>query len=167
MSLLAENERDWHLYIGLDLATQSFSEPSLTIKHLDAISRVERVVVWHAGGHRMTVNSVMLARLNIDATTVDPSDSEYGRFDDGSPDGNIAGLTALTQALDQIEPFQLFDRYAGSVNLAREWVSHGVTTVGLPLSQRQKTANGGAAGTQFRVSLKDPKLSVVAVPGRF
>ena len=69
--------------------------------------------------------------MNIDATTVDPSDSEYGRFDDGSPDGNIAGLTALTQALDQIEPFQLFDRYAGSVNLAREWVSHGVTTVGL------------------------------------
>ena len=131
MSLLAENERDWHLYIGLDLATQSFSEPSLTIKHLDAISRVEPVVVWHAGGHRMTVNSVMLARLNIGATTVDPPDSEYGRFDDGSPDGNIAGLTAVTQALNQIEPFQLFDRYAGSVNLAREWVRHGVTTVGL------------------------------------
>ena len=43
----------WHLYIGLDLATQSFSEPSLTIKHLDAISRVEPVVVWHvAHPHR-------------------------------------------------------------------------------------------------------------------
>jgi len=122
---------DWYLFIGLDLATQDFQESKLTRFHLDAVSSAVPVVVWHAGGHRMTVNSLMLERLNITSATEDPADSEYGRFEDGSPDGNLAGLTALVSALSQIDPYQKFDRFSGAIGLAHEWVRHGITTIGL------------------------------------
>lgn len=48
---------DWYLFINLDLATQSYAQPKLTTEVLDTISNKTPVVVWHAGGHKMTVNS--------------------------------------------------------------------------------------------------------------
>ena len=121
----------WLLFKDLDLATQTFAEPAVTRRHLDAVSMVHPVVVWHAGGHRMTVNTPMLNRLGITSATPDPADSSYGRFADGTPDGNIAGLTALLQALAAIEPFGQFDRESGTVELARTWVANGLTAVGI------------------------------------
>jgi hypothetical protein len=124
-------QSDWLLFKDLDLATQSFAEPAVTRRHLDAVSTVHPVVVWHAGGHRMTVNTPMLDRLGITSATPDPDDSSYGRFADGTPDGNIAGLTALLAALAAIEPFEQFDRESGAVGLAQSWVATGLTAVGI------------------------------------
>jgi len=124
-------QSDWLLFKDLDLATQSFAEPAVTRRHLDAVSTVHPVVVWHAGGHRMTVNTPMLDRLGITSATPDPDDSSYGRFADGTPDGNIAGLTALLEALAAIEPFEQFDRESGAVGLAQSWVATGLTAVGI------------------------------------
>ena len=127
----ANRPGEWLLFVHLDLATQSFAEKTLTRNHLDKISSDRPVVVWHAGGHKMTVNSVMLERIGVNAETPDPPGAEYGRFADGSPDGNIAGSAALYRAISAIEPFMIFDRRAGTAQLARDWNGRGVTTVGI------------------------------------
>ena len=125
-------DKDWLLFNNMDLATQSFAEPKLTRSHLDKVSDTKPVVVWHAGGHKMTVNSVMLSLMSVTAETPNPSGAEYGRDDNGSPDGNISGSSALFAALGVVEPFMSFDKYQGTIRLAQEWATKGLTTVGLP-----------------------------------
>ena len=122
---------DWHLFINLDLATQSYAEAKLTTEVLDAISNKTPVAVWHAGGHRMTVNSRLLEIMGVTAGTPNPPGAEYGRYLDGTPDGNVAGSAALFAALGKIRPYANYNRKAGAIALARKWMSEGMTTLGI------------------------------------
>ena len=122
---------DWLLFVNLDLATQSFAGSELTTQHLDVVSDSVPVVVWHAGGHKMTVNSAMLERIGVSAETEDPAGSKYGRFEDGAPNGNISGSTALMATLGKTDPYMGYDRVSGTISLGQDWVTKGLTTIGV------------------------------------
>jgi len=146
--------QDWLLFINIDLSTQAFSEPALTTKHLNAISSLAPVVVWHAGGHKMTVNSAMLNLMGVTDDTPNPTGSEFTRYKDGSPDGNILGAGALFKALAVIEPFTKFNKSEGVQKLHADWVARGLTTVGLPGVQSPsdwKVATRLAASPNFNI----------------
>ena len=122
---------DWLLFINADLATQSFDRQEITTEDLDQVSDELPVVLWHAGGHRMTVNTKMLEIMGVAKETPNPPGSEYGRFEDGTPDGNIAGSYALLPAVNAIKPYADFDRFAGVVELGNIWLSQGLGTLGV------------------------------------
>jgi predicted amidohydrolase YtcJ len=127
----SNTQSDWLLFINLDLATQAYNQSAITSRILDGISKNRPVVVWHAGGHKMTVNSRMLEIMDITAGTTNPAGSEYGRYDDGTPDGNLSGNAALFGALGKIEPYVSFDRKSGAISLSEKWVAQGMATLGI------------------------------------
>lgn len=122
---------DWALFVNLDLATQSFADGLVTRDHLDAIAPDTPMVIWQAGGHKMTVNSVMLDLMGVADDAPDPEGAQFGRFDDGRPDGNLSGAALLFGALGVIEPYNTYDRIDGSVALAKDWNAQGLTTLGV------------------------------------
>ncbi|MEP1425890.1 MAG: amidohydrolase [Tateyamaria sp.] len=122
---------DWVLFVNLDLATQSFAETAVTRVHLDDIAQDAPMVVWHAGGHKMTVNSTMLELMGFTDEAPDPEGGQFGRSEDGRLDGNLSGNSLLFSALAVIEPYQNYDRVEGTRNIARGWARTGVTTVGV------------------------------------
>ncbi len=122
---------DWLLFRDADLSTQPFERDALTLEHLDRVSTEAPVVVWHAGGHRMTVNSRMLEIMEVTAETPNPPGSEFGRFADGSADGNVAGSAALFAALTPIEPFMTADRNTTARQVAADFSAKGLGTVGV------------------------------------
>lgn len=124
-------DHEWLLFKNLDLTTQSFTKPQLTNKELDKISSKTPVVVWHAGGHKMTVNSKMLGLMGVSSDFQNLSGAELGRHDDGSLDGNVAGSVALFAALKEIKPFNEFDRFKGAVELGQNWAAQGIGTLGV------------------------------------
>ncbi len=122
---------DWALFVNLDLATQPFADGLVTRDHLDTIAPDMPMIIWQAGGHKMTVNSVMLDLMGVTGDTPDPEGAQFGRFDDGRPDGNLSGSALLFGALGVIEPYNSYDRIEGSVALAKEWSAQGLTTLGV------------------------------------
>ncbi|SDL00100.1 amidohydrolase [Aliiruegeria lutimaris] len=122
---------NWALFVNLDLATQSFEDGLVTREHLDEIAPDTPMVIWQAGGHKMTVNSVMLDLMGVSDDTPDPAGAQFGRFEDGRPDGNLSGAALLFGALGVIEPYNSYDRIEGSVALAKEWNAQGLTTLGV------------------------------------
>ena len=122
---------EWALFVNLDLATQSFAEPALTRYHLDEVASEVPVVVWHAGGHKMTVNSRMLELMGVADNAPDPEGARFGRSEDGRPDGNLSGAALLWGALSIIEPYQNYDTVSGTKALGKDWAAKGVTTVGV------------------------------------
>ena len=123
--------QDWALFVNLDLATQSFAESIVTRDHLDKIAPNAPMVIWQAGGHKMTVNSKMFELMGITNDTPDPDGAQFGRFEDGRPDGNLSGSALLFAALKVIEPYNEYDRIEGSLALAKEWNAQGLTTLGV------------------------------------
>ncbi len=122
---------DWALFVNLDLATQSFADGLVTRDHLDAIAPDTPMVIWQAGGHKMTVNSVMLDLMGVADDAPDPEGAQFGRFDDGRPDGNLSGGALLFGALSVIEPYQNYDRVEGTKAIAQDWATKGLTAVGV------------------------------------
>ena len=122
---------DWALFVNLDLATQSFAEPTVTRDHLDEIAPDTPMVIWQAGGHKMTVNSKMFELMGVSDDTPDPEGAEFGRFEDGRLDGNLSGAALLFGALKVIEPYNAYDRIEGTIALAKEWNAQGLTTLGV------------------------------------
>lgn len=122
---------DWALFVNLDLATQSFADDLVTRDHLDAIAPDTPMVIWQAGGHKMTVNSVMLDLMGVADDAPDPEGAQFGRFDDARPDGNLSGGALLFGALSVIEPYQNYDRVEGTKAIAQDWATKGLTAVGV------------------------------------
>jgi len=122
---------DWALFVNLDLATQSFADGLVTRDHLDAIAPEIPMVIWQAGGHKMTVNSKVFELMGVTDDTPDPEGAQFGRFEDGRPDGNLSGSALLFGALGVIEPYNSYDRIEGSVALAKDWNAQGLTTLGV------------------------------------
>jgi predicted amidohydrolase YtcJ len=123
--------QDWALFVNLDLATQSFAESIVTRDHLDKIAPNAPMVIWQAGGHKMTVNSKMFELMGVSNDTPDPDGAQFGRFEDGRPDGNLSGAALLFGALKVIEPYNEYDRIEGSIALVKEWNAQGLTTLGV------------------------------------
>lgn len=122
---------DWALFVNLDLATQSFADGLVTRDHLDSIAPDTPMVIWQAGGHKMTVNSVVLDLMGVTDDAPDPEGAQFGRFDDGRPDGNLSGGALLFGALSVIEPYQNYDRVEGTKAIAQDWATKGLTAVGV------------------------------------
>jgi predicted amidohydrolase YtcJ len=66
----------------------------LTTKELDAISNDRPIFVLNASGHIAYVNSKALALAKITKDTPDPKGAQYGRYEDGSPNGVLYGVNA-------------------------------------------------------------------------
>lgn len=122
---------DWALFVNLDLSTQSFADPVVTRTHLDGIVPDTPMVIRQAGGHKMTVNSKLLELMGVTDDTPDPEGAQFGRFDDGRPDGNLSGSALLFGALGVIGPYNCYDRIEGSIALAKDWNAQGLTTLGV------------------------------------
>lgn len=122
---------DWALFVNLDLATQSFEDSVVTRDHLDEIAPSAPMVVWQAGGHKMTVNSKVLELMGVSDESPDPEGAQFGRFEDGRLDGNLSGAALLFGALSVIDPYNDYDRIEGSIALAKAWSAQGLTTLGV------------------------------------
>jgi predicted amidohydrolase YtcJ len=66
----------------------------LTTRELDQISNDRPIYVLNASGHIAYVNSKALELANITKDTPDPQGAQYGRYEDGSPNGVLYGLIA-------------------------------------------------------------------------
>jgi predicted amidohydrolase YtcJ len=66
----------------------------LTIQELDAISSDRPMFVLNASGHIAYVNSKALELAGITRDTPDPQGAQYGRYEDGSPNGVLYGVNA-------------------------------------------------------------------------
>ncbi len=66
----------------------------LTTKELDEISKDRPIFVLNASGHIAYVNSKALEFANITKDTPDPEGAQYGRYEDGSPNGVLYGVIA-------------------------------------------------------------------------
>lgn len=66
----------------------------LTTRELDEISSDRPIFVLNASGHIAYVNSRALELAGITRDTPDPEGAEYGRYEDGSPNGVIYGVIA-------------------------------------------------------------------------
>jgi predicted amidohydrolase YtcJ len=63
----------------------------LTTRELDEVSPDRPVFVLNASGHIAYVNSRTLELANITRDTPDPEGAQYGRYEDGSPNGVLYG----------------------------------------------------------------------------
>lgn len=66
----------------------------LTTRELDEISNDRPIFVLNASGHIAYVNSKALELANITQATPDPQGAQYGRYEDGSPNGVLYGVIA-------------------------------------------------------------------------
>lgn len=66
----------------------------LTTRELDEISRDRSMFVLNASGHIAYVNSKALELAKITKDTPDPQGAQYGRYEDGSPNGVLYGVIA-------------------------------------------------------------------------
>ncbi|MFV0525312.1 MAG: amidohydrolase [Acidimicrobiales bacterium] len=72
-----------------------FAGERLVARHLDQVSDRRPIFVYHASGHLATVNTAMLRRENIDATTPTPG---VARGPDGQPNGELQEPAAMMLA---------------------------------------------------------------------
>jgi len=66
----------------------------LTTRELDEISKGRPIFVLNASGHIAYVNSKALELARITKDTSDPKGAQYGRYEDGSPNGVLYGVIA-------------------------------------------------------------------------
>ena len=104
----------------------------LTTKELDKIDMDRPILVLNASGHIAYVNSKVLQLAKITKDTPDPKGAEYGRYEDGSPNGVLYGVNAylsvvlLNKAI--IERMQTGIVDAG-IEVGEQAATHGITTL--------------------------------------
>jgi len=112
----------------------------LTCHDLDKVSTTKPVVVFHSSGHGAIVNSVALKEYGVDTNTKDPKGGHFGRFEDGSPNGEVwdAAADALTGKygvkitnngpnFHVSDDFELLDKCF--LDAQEEFLSQGVTSI--------------------------------------
>ncbi|HUP83571.1 MAG TPA: amidohydrolase [Candidatus Limnocylindria bacterium] len=60
-----------------------------TARDLDRASSEREILLMHASGHGGVVNTAVLNRAGLTAGTPDPDGGDFGRFEDGSPNGRL------------------------------------------------------------------------------
>jgi len=159
-------------------------EPSreLTTKELDEISKDRPIFVLNASGHIAYVNSKALELAKITKDTPNPQGAEYGRYEDGSPNGVLYGVNAhlsvvlLNKAI--IERMQTGIVDAG-IEVGEQAAALGITTLcdmaagafgaAADIEAFEKMFAGGRMKTRVRAYLYDGKAKewdkVGAKPG--
>jgi predicted amidohydrolase YtcJ len=114
----------------------------LTIRELDEVVRERPVFVLNASGHIAYVNSKSLQLAGVTRDSQDPPGGEYGRFEDGSPNGVLYGQAAFmgilmlnNETTDRIQ--------SGFVQAGREV---GAQAAALGITTLCDQATGGLAG---------------------
>jgi len=114
----------------------------LTVRELDEIVPDRPVFVLNASGHIAYVNSQSLAMVGITRDSQDPPGGEYGRFEDGSPNGVLYGQAAFMDIL--LSNRETTDRMqSGFVQAGREV---GAQAAALGITTLCDQATGGLAG---------------------
>jgi predicted amidohydrolase YtcJ len=114
----------------------------LTVRELDAIVTDRPVFILNASGHIAYVNSKTLEMVGITRDSQDPPGGEYGRFEDGSPNGVLYGAASFLDIL--LRNHQIADRMqSGFVKAGRE-LGDLAATLGITMLCDQAT--GGLAG---------------------
>jgi predicted amidohydrolase YtcJ len=114
----------------------------LTTRELDEIVPDRPVFVLNASGHIAYVNSRSLEMVGIARDSQDPPGGEYGRYEDGSPNGVLYGQAAFMDIL--LRNQQITERMqSGFVNAGREV---GEQAAALGITTLCDQATGGLAG---------------------
>ncbi len=103
-----------------------------TTAELDRVVPDRPAFVLNASGHIAYVNSVTLELVGISRDTPDPDGAEYGRFEDGTPNGILYGANAILPVFQQYT--QIAERLqTGFVDAGREVgkqaAAQGITTL--------------------------------------
>jgi predicted amidohydrolase YtcJ len=114
----------------------------LTTRELDAIAPDRPAFVLNASGHVAYVNSKALELGGITRNTENPPGGEYGRYEDGTPNGVLYGQAASSPILYQNQ--QVADRMQnGFVSAGREV---GEEAAALGITTLCDQATGALAG---------------------
>jgi predicted amidohydrolase YtcJ len=116
----------------------------LTTRDLDPIAPDRPAFVLNASGHIAYVNSKTLELVGITRDTVDPPGGEYGRFEDGTPNGVMYGQAAYLGILFLNE--KITERMQSGFVVAGREVGDQAATLGITTLCDQATgAIGGPA----------------------
>jgi len=114
----------------------------LTTRDLDAIIPDHPVFVLNASGHIAYVNSKALGQAGVTRDTEDPPGGEFGRYEDGTPNGVLFGQSAFMGIM--LSNQAIVDRMqSGFVDAGREV---GDQAVALGITTLCDQATGGLAG---------------------
>ena len=130
----------------------------LTTRDLDAIVPDRPVFVLNASGHIAYVNSKSLEIAGVTRDSQDPPGAEYGRYEDGSPNGVLYGQAAFLGIL-LLNQGITHRMQSGFVQAGREVgdlaAIHGITTL-------CDQATGGLAGPaeldSYRAMFEDDQM---------
>ena len=137
----ASSPNDWILARQFD---PILLEPprDLTTRDLDPIVSDRPAFVLNASGHIAYVNSQTLEMAGITRESEDPPGAEYGRYEDGTPNGVLYGQNAFLGIL--LRNQQISDRMqSGFVDAGREV---GAQAAALGITTLCDQATGGFAG---------------------
>ena len=116
----------------------------LTIRELDEVAPDHPVWILNASGHIAYANSRCLELAGITANTEAPGGGEYGRFEDGTPNGILYGLAAHLPVL-LLNP-EVAERFrTGFVDAG---IGVGELSASLGITTLCDQATGGFAGNQ-------------------
>jgi predicted amidohydrolase YtcJ len=114
----------------------------LTTRDLDPIVSDRPVFILNASGHIAYVNSRTLEMVGITRDSEDPPSGEYGRYEDGSPNGVLYGANTLLPVLLRNE--QITNRMQSGFVAAGREVGDRAAALGITTLCDQAT--GGLAG---------------------
>ena len=114
----------------------------LTTRELDAIAPDRPAFILNASGHVAYVNSRALALDGITRDSEDPPGGEYGRYEDGTPNGVLYGQSASSGILYRNQ--QIADRMQSGFVPAGRQVGDQAAALGITTLCDQAT--GGLAG---------------------
>ena len=130
----------------------------LTINELDSVVPDRPAFILNASGHIAYVNSLALELAGINRDTPDPAGAEFGRFDDGTPNGILYGPNAHMPVIMLIE--DISNRMdTGFVDAGREV---GKQAAALGITTLCDQATGAVAGPpeleKYRQMFADDKM---------
>ena len=104
-----------------------FGSERMTVEHLDRVSTVRPIVVSHANGHLMNVNT---ATLRLSGITRETDIDGVVRFPNGEPNGELHEPAAMFPVVRRIPNAGLLNPMSqeGMGNFAAIACQHGVTT---------------------------------------
>lgn len=106
-----------------------YADPGPTCRDLDRVSTTQPVFARRADVHTGVVNTYLLDRAGITASTPDPPGARFGRFPDGTPNGVLYEFGALDAAL-RLRPAPTEDDWVNRlVRLNERFMRLGLTTV--------------------------------------
>jgi predicted amidohydrolase YtcJ len=114
----------------------------LTTRDLDPIVPDRPVFILNASGHVAYVNSRALALAGITRDAADPPGAEYGRYEDGEPNGVLYGQSAFLAIMQRNQ--RLMDRMQSGFVAAGREVGEQAAALGITTLCDQAT--GGFAG---------------------